>query len=229
MPKHPPPGRPDDWPASAQARWIRPAQRIFLHLVSRYRIVGQEHLPAEPPYMVVSNHLSYWDIPAMNAVVPHTATGLAARKYKGTWKEYFFELYSVIWVTQFSADRKALRDGITLLKGGGILAIAPEGTRSRTGGLIQGREGPAFIATRAEVPVVPAAVWGTEKIFKHPRPLVTARVGKPFRLPEGRAKGDDLARYTERIMCAIAALMPEQYHGIYAGNPLIEEMRAIVT
>jgi len=58
---------------------------------------------------------------------------------------------------------------------------------------------------------------------------VTVRIGRPFYLPEERVTGKELDYQTERIMCAIAALLPEQYHGIYAGNPLIEEMRAIVS
>jgi 1-acyl-sn-glycerol-3-phosphate acyltransferase len=67
-----------------------------------------------------------------------------------------------------------------------------------------------------------------EKILKRPRPRVNLRVGRPFRLPEGRAKGEQLRDYTDRVMCAIAALLPEQYHGVYAGHPLIEEMARIV-
>ena len=223
----PPPGMPPDWPASRQSRWAVPFSRFLLFLVCRYRVVGKENLP-EPPYLVVSNHMSYFDIPAMNIPVPFGTVGLAARKYRGTWMQPLFELYSVLWVTQFSADHEALKSGIKVLKGGVPLAIAPEGTRSRTGKLIEGRPGVAFIATRTNVPIVPGAVWGTEKILKRPRPLVTARFGKPFRLPEGRAKGDQLDEYTERIMCAIAALLPEQYHRHYAGNPLIEEMAKIV-
>jgi hypothetical protein len=65
-------------------------------------------------------------------------------------------------------------------------------------------------------------------VLKRPRPRVMVRIGKPFRLPEGRAKSRDLDEYTTRIMCAIAALMPEKYHGVYAGNPVIEEMAKIV-
>jgi 1-acyl-sn-glycerol-3-phosphate acyltransferase len=108
------------------------------------------------------------------------------------------------------------------------LCWGPEGTRSKTGGLIEGREGIAFVATRANVPILPAALWGVEKILKRPRPRVNIRVGRPFRLPEGRAKGEQLHDYTDRVMCAIAALLPEQYHGVYAGHPLIEEMARIV-
>ena len=223
---HPAP-LPPDWPATAQSRWARPVARVLLALTCRYEIVGQENIP-EPPYVIVSNHMSYWDIPAMNYPMPPYLVGLAARKYKGTWKEPFFGLYGVIWVTQFSADLGALRDALTVVKAGIPLAMAPEGTRSRVRALIQGRAGAAFVATRTNVPVLPAAVWGTEKILKRPRPKVVARIGRPFRLPEGRAKGEQLDAYTERIMCAIAALLPEQYHGYYAGNPLIEEMRSLV-
>lgn len=228
MPKTPPPGMPPDWPASSESRWAKPLTRLVLGLVARYEVIGRENIP-EPPFLLVSNHMSFWDIPAINYPTPFGTAGMAARKYKGRWLEALFELYPVIWVEQFSADRKALRDAITVLKGGVALGIAPEGTRSKVGKLIEGRGGAAFIATRADVPIVPAAVWGTEKVLKRPRPKVVARFGKPFRLPPGRAKGDDLDRYTEQIMCAIAALLPEEYHGYYAGNPLIEEMRKIVT
>jgi len=65
-------------------------------------------------------------------------------------------------------------------------------------------------------------------VLKRPRPRVNIKIGKPFRLPEGRAKGDQLDQYTERLMCAVAALLPEQYHGHYAGNPLIAEMAQLV-
>ncbi|MBN1678744.1 MAG: 1-acyl-sn-glycerol-3-phosphate acyltransferase [Anaerolineae bacterium] len=229
MSNQPPPGMPSDWPASAQSRWAVPLSRALMTLLCRYRVEGRENIPTDQPVIFAANHLSYFDVPAVDMVCPPGVVGLAARKYKGTPVERLFELYAVLWVTQFSADREALKSALRILNSGVSMAIAPEGTRSRTGGLIEGRSGIAFLATRANVPIVPAAVWGTEKILKHPRPRVKVRFGKPFRLPEGRAKGAQLDEYTERIMCALAALLPEQYHGCYAGNPLIDEMRAIVT
>jgi 1-acyl-sn-glycerol-3-phosphate acyltransferase len=225
MPDTPPQ---NTWPATPGSRWAKPLSRLLLTLVCRYQVIGRDNIPAEPPYIIVSNHMTYWDVPVINTPPPVPVIGLAARKYQGTWKERYFTMFPLIWVDQFSADRRALQDAITVLKRGGVLGLAPEGTRSRSGQLIQGRSGVAFIATRAEVPIVPACLYGTEKILKRPRPTVVARFGKPFRLPEGRAKGDQLDAYTERIMCAIAALLPEPYHGVYAGNPLIEEMRQIV-
>jgi 1-acyl-sn-glycerol-3-phosphate acyltransferase len=218
---------PPDWPATRQSPWALPLSRALIFLVCRLHSEGAEHIP-EPPYIIVANHLTYFDVPAILHVCPPGIIGLVARKYQGTWMERLFRLNAVIWVTQFSADREALRSAIRVLEYGAPMGIAPEGTRSKTGGLIAGREGVAFVATRANVPIVPAALWGVEKILKRPRPRVNIRVGRPFRLPEGRAKGEQLREYTDRVMCAIAALLPEQYHGVYAGHPLIEEMARIV-
>jgi 1-acyl-sn-glycerol-3-phosphate acyltransferase len=217
------------WPATPGRPWIKTATRLLLRIVCNYEIIGRENLDLDPPYILVANHMSYWDIPVVYSAPPIPAVGMAARKYQGTWKESFFTLFPLIWVEQFSADRRALQDAITVLKGGWALGLAPEGTRSKTNSLSQGRPGVAFIATRANVPIVPGSICGSEKILKRPRPHVVARFGKPFRLPEGRAKGDALDAHTERIMCAIAALLPEEYHGFYRGNPLIDEMRQIVT
>lgn len=221
------PSTEENWPASKQSRWFIPLSKAVMYLLANYKPEGRENVP-DPPYIVVANHLSYFDIPAMIPQATYGTVGFAARKYRGTWKEPIFNLGAIIWITQAAPDRDALRDALHVLKAGVPMAIAPEGTRSRTGGLGPGRDGVAFLATRANVPIVPAALWGTEKVLKRPRPRVTVKMGKPFRLPEGRAKGSDLDEYTTRIMCAIAALLPEKYHGVYAGNPLIEEMAKIV-
>ncbi len=201
--------------------------KIVIHLLARVDVEGQEHIP-EPPLLVTANHLSYFDVAAMTPYLPPGIIGLAAEKYRGTWMEPLFRVNALIWVKQFSADRDALKKALMVLEHGAALAIAPEGTRSKTGGLIQGREGAAFLATRANVPIVPAVVWGTEKVLKRPRPRVHIRIGRPYRLPEGRAKGPELAEYTERIMCALAALLPEEYRGVYRDHPLIAEMAEIV-
>ncbi len=219
--------RPANWPATHESRWARPLTRLLMRVLSRYEVLGAENMP-EPPFLLVSNHMSFFDIPAVHLPTPEGTVGMAAKKYKGSRLEPLFSLYSVIWVEQFSPDLSALRDAIAVLKGGAALAMAPEGTRSRSAQLIQGRAGAAFIATRADVLIVPVGVWGTERVLKHPRPKVTVRYGKPFRLPTGRAKGAQLEEYTERIMCAIAALLPSRYHGYYADHPRIEEMRALV-
>jgi len=205
----------------------RTVSKVFMHLFSDYHVHGLENIP-QVPYLVTSNHQAYWDSPAIGSQFKDTVPTFTARKYKGTLTGIFFYSGSPIWIEQDSADRQALTTALKIIQQGHSFALAPEGKRSKTGQLIEGHEGAAFIATRANIPIVPVAVWGTHLMFKQVRPAVQVVVGKPYRLPEGRARGDQLADYTVRIMCAIAALMPEEYHGYYAGNPLISEMAKVV-
>ncbi len=201
--------------------------KVFMHLFSHYRVTGLENIP-KAPYLVTINHLSYWDAPAIGSQFKDTVPTFTARKYKGTLTGLLLHVGSPIWIEQESADRVALTTALKIIQQGYPFAIAPEGTRSKSGELLEGHEGVAFIATRANVPIVPVAVVGTNLMFKQIRPEVRVTVGKPYSLPEGRARGDQLGEYTSRIMCAIAALMSEQYHGYYAGNPLIGEMAKVV-
>jgi len=201
--------------------------KVFMHMFSRYTVSGLENIP-KPTYLVTTNHQAYWDAPAIGSQFSDTVPTFTARKYKGTLTGLFFYSGSPIWIEQESADRQALTTALKIIQQGHSFAIAPEGKRSKSGELLEGHEGVAFLATRANIPIVPVAVWGTNLMFKQLRPEVHVVVGKPYRLPEGRARGEQLTAYTERIMCALAALLPEQYHGYYAGNPLIGEMARVV-
>ena len=198
--------------------------RVVMHMLCDFHVAGRENLPAEGDYIIAGNHLSYVDGIAMGAGMIHDVVGFAAKKYENKPFGLLFRLGAPLWIEQASPDRHAIQKAIAALKAGRPLGIAPEGTRSKTGVLQEAREGAAYIATRANVPIVPTAMWGTEQVFKQLRPTVHVVYGKPFMLPEGRAKSDQLKDYTEQIMSAIAALLPEKYHGFYAGNPRIEEM-----
>jgi 1-acyl-sn-glycerol-3-phosphate acyltransferase len=198
-----------------------------MHLFSHYSVTGVENIP-QKPYLVTINHQSYWDSPAITSQFKDNVPTFTARKYKGTLTGLLLHVGSPIWIDQESADKQALTTALKIMQQGIPFAIAPEGTRSKSGKLLEGHEGVAFIATRANVPIVPVAAVGTNLMFKQVRPHVSVTIGKPYKLPEGRARGDQLVAYTDRIMCAIAALMPEQYHGHYAGNPLIAEMAKVV-
>lgn len=204
--------------------------RLILFLTARYKVIGKHNIPRDSQFLMTVNHLSYFDVPAIAASLDKQTwiAAFAAKKYKGTRLEPFFRIGSPVWIEQASPDRRAIAEALALIKAGYNFGIAPEGHRSKTGALEKGLEGAAFLANRANIQILPTAVWGTERVLKHPRPLVTIRFGKPYRLPEGRAKGDVLAEYTERIMAGIAALLPESYRGVYANHPLLEEMTELV-
>ncbi len=119
------------------------------------------------------------------------------------------------------------------LRQGGVLAIAPEGTRSRTGTLIQARPGGIYLAWKAGVPILPVALTGTQDALvkdnlKHFRRLqIKATAGAAFRLPqEARGKDRDelLQEYTDEVMCRIAVLLPEEMRGVYAGHSRLNDI-----
>jgi 1-acyl-sn-glycerol-3-phosphate acyltransferase len=75
------------------------------------------------------------------------------------------------------------------------------------------------------------AVWGTETIPhllpRLRRAKVYLRIGSPFNLPaKPHARGEELERYTDDVMCAVAALLPPAYRGVYAGHPRLAEWEA---
>ncbi|RME37893.1 MAG: 1-acyl-sn-glycerol-3-phosphate acyltransferase [Thermoflexia bacterium] len=196
-------------------RWLFP-------LLVRVQVKGQENFPSSGPYILATNHLSVFDLPLLMMVCPHTVRAFAASKHRRN-PFYFLVLSAAgsIWVRRGEIDREALRGAFETLKRGEVLGIAPEGTRARKVYALQpGKTGAAYIATRADVPIVPVGLTGTEKIKENlprlRRTDVTVTVGEPFRLPEsGQVRGPKLDEYTDIIMRRIAALLPPEYRGVY--------------
>jgi len=200
--------------------------RIFAEAISRLttrrEYVGLENIPDEPPYILVTNHLSIFDLPVLLPICPHTIRAFAASKHK--WNPVYAPILAMagtIWVQRGEVDRRALREALAVLERGETLGLAPEGTRSReTNALQEGKAGAAYLAARANVPLVPMGISGTEMI-KHNLPRlrrsqVRVVIGEPFRLPEsGRVRGRKLHEYTDLIMYHIAELLPEKYRGMY--------------
>lgn len=204
-------------------RWLQAIIRGLLLLFGRLDIQGTENFPRKGPYIIAVNHLHWMDIPALFVVLPHEVATFAAEKWERHWfVGTLLRLFGhAIFVQRGEADRKAISQALQWLKNGGVLGIAPEGTRSRSGVLQKGKSGAAYMASRTGVPIVPVAIWGQEKFWKEVRrlrrPTIHVRVGKPFVLPgtPNRAKGAQLDAYTEEIMLRIARMLPEAYRGYY--------------
>ena len=203
-------------------RTVRAVVNTLLSLIARREYVGLENIPAEPPYILVTNHLAMFDSPVLLTVCPHTIRAFAAAKHRrNPIYAPLLALMGSIWVRRGEVDRRALREALDVLKRGEVLGMAPEGTRARgTYALQKGKIGAAYLASRANVPIIPVALTGTEQIKRNlprlRRTDVRVVVGKPFHLPEGRARGQKLDEYTDLIMRRIAELLPEQYRGVYA-------------
>jgi 1-acyl-sn-glycerol-3-phosphate acyltransferase len=192
--------------------------RLLIFAVARVHIEGAQSLKTPPPYILSTNHLTSWDPPLIFAVSPVSThlTVLAADKWRRVLPILLlFNAMGAIWVKRGEVDRVALRKCIDVLAHGGAMGMSPEGTRSRTGGLQKGRSGVAYLAAKAGVPVLPVALWGVEQIGRNLRRLrrtdVYLRVGEPLRMDPALSYEEN----TERLMRAIAGMLPPQYRGVY--------------
>ena len=216
------------------AKYVRAVLKVPFALLTQWRVIGLENVPSQGPAIIVSNHLSRFDAPfGFVALDRPTLTGFAADTYR---RRLFFRLFlesaGVIWVNRGQTDRATIKAAVAALKQGTILGIAPEGTRSQTGALIEGKPGAAYLAQRANVPLVPCAFMNTENLGAALRRLrrlpISLTFGQQFTLPAlpDRSQSERLEIYTDEIMCRIAALLPERYRGVYANHPRVRELQA---
>lgn len=205
---------------------LRSLLRILLSLLTHWEVEGEENLPPGGPLLVVFNHLAWFDAPLAIAALPWPMTGIALKDLQRIpVTGQLLSLTGVIWVDRGRYDREALRQALTLLKEGGVLGIAPEGRMSVTGALERGKTGPVFIARKADVPILPIGITGTEKALgewrSFRRPHLKAVIGRVFRLPErGRFESRKEERQADAdfIMERLAELLPPEYRGVYADS-----------
>ncbi len=206
---------------------------LMKHL-TRTTFIGVENIPTEGGILIACNHMSRMDIPVL-FLTPNRPemTALVTTKYlKHPLLRWFIVTAEGIWLDRDTADFSAFRQAVASLQQGKAIGIAPEGTRSQTATLMEGKPGTALLALRTGVPVVPAALSGTEdsveKLLHFKRPVITAEYGKPIvppKLDRSNREGQ-LDKLTTEIMCQIAAMMDEKYHGFYAGHPRLIEILA---
>lgn len=196
---------------------------LLFRLLTRLRVTGGEHIPLTGPVIVAPNHLHSLDVPLVGMVIPRHTAIFAAEKFRGRWGGRIMDqVTQVIYVERGEADRAALNQALAVLKAGGAMAVAPEGTRSRTGGLQQGKHGAVYLASRTGATIIPVAAWGHERALSELRHFRRAEVnvviGPPWPLPAGseRARTSEIHAYTDDLMVTLARMLPEQYRGVYA-------------
>jgi 1-acyl-sn-glycerol-3-phosphate acyltransferase len=208
--------------------------RFIIWLIADVELIGMENVPDATSFAIAANHIGRLDTEFVFAALDRTDFILpVAEKYqKNPLTRFVGYMMGVIWLDRFTTDFKAIREMMTRIKHGGILVIAPEGTRSKTGVLQEGKPGTAFLAAKANLAIIPVALSGTEdrvvvNNLKHlRRSHFKAIGGKPFYLPQlkGGNRDEQLREYTDEIMCRIAALLPEDKRGFYASHPRVKEL-----
>lgn len=199
---------------------------LLVRVIYRYRVHGAENIPKTGGAMLVVNHLHLFDPAVVAAGISRQIVTLVAEKWEyNTFLNLFFRGAGVIYVNRGEVDRRALRACQEVLQAGGMLAVAPEGTRSRQGVLQRGKPGVAYLAVRTNALIVPVAFWGVEKLSEWKRlrrPTCHMVIGEPFHLPqvEGRITTERLQEMADAVMIRIGQMLPESYRGLYA--PMIQ-------
>ena len=202
--------------------------RNIYRIITRVRITGWENLPEDKAFVVAFNHVSYYDPPLLMSFWKPAPEAIGAEYL---FKHPVFKIlalgYKAIPVNRGQYDRKVLQTCIDILESGKTLLIAPEGTRSQVKGMNQANQGISYIVDKTNVPVVPVSCIGTtndmlKKALRFKKPVVEITIGKPQRLPEivgkGQQKRDARQRNADYVMALIAEMLPEEYHGYYAGK-----------
>lgn len=214
-------------------RTLRSIVRFFMKLIADIEVKGMERLP-EGNVIVAANHLGRLDTATLLCVLDREDIIMpVAEKYKDhPFYGAIGRAANAVWLNRFEADYSAFRQILERMKHGGILVIAPEGTRSKTEALQEAKMGVAFLASKSRYPVLPVAVTGTEdrgilenlKHFRRSRITATAADLMYIDIPTGKDREEALRRATDEIMCQIAALLPEKYRGVYADHPRLKEL-----
>jgi 1-acyl-sn-glycerol-3-phosphate acyltransferase len=214
--------------------FLRAVIRFVAFFVASIKITGRENIPKDDPFIVVVNHMSKADPPLVYITLPPTKLRFFAGE---KWESHFFfgplmRTAGAIYINRGEVDRKALKEAIEAIKAGSIFGLAPEGTRSRVGELIQARDGAAYLATRSHIQVLPMAVVNTDivghNIAHFKRTALEVHVGKPVVMPDigRRPRSNELAAYTHLIMVHIAAMLPARYWGYYKDSPALKALLA---
>jgi 1-acyl-sn-glycerol-3-phosphate acyltransferase len=195
---------------------------LLMIVLTKRTVEGLENFPLKGPALVVVNHLGDADTALLLGSLPVSIDGLGkVELYDFPVLGKLMEWYGTIWLHRGQADRRAIKVALDGFAESRMIVIAPEGRYTLTGGLEEGEHGAAFLALKADVPIVPVGLIGTENVhvYGHLKRLrrapVTLRVGKAFRLRRQTDRREMMREGTLQIMKALANLLPEDYRGAY--------------
>jgi 1-acyl-sn-glycerol-3-phosphate acyltransferase len=197
--------------------------RLILRLLTSTTISGQEHLPIRGPALLAVNHLGDADAAILLAALAPGPEVLAkVEMYDFPVVGRLMDWYGCIWLHRGRPDRRALRCALNALEEGRLVIVAPEGRYSLADGLEPGSKGAAYLASRAGVPIIPMALTGTQNenvygcLRQFRRPRLSLTIGEQLVLGNGKTSRQELERDTQRLMHALAALLPPEYRGAYS-------------
>jgi len=193
--------------------------RVFTKLYFRGKGFGKENFPTKGPFIAAFNHNSNMDIVAMSLVINFQANAMGKDSlFKVPVLGWWLKRVGVFPVVRDSSDREAFNYAMQLLRNGAKLFMAPEGTRKKIDGKKpRPRTGFIRMAQIVGCPIVPIAIYGTEKVLPpgawFPKPVkVAVKVGEPIHLEKIEItldKKEQLQQQADHVMEVIYELVKE--------------------
>lgn len=185
--------------------------RAVSKLLWRFREMWNDRVPTSGPVLIASNHVSNWDPIFVGLGCTREIHFLAKDElFRNPLLSWLIRRYNAVPVRRGRVDRKALRAAARVLDADGALLLFPEGTRSRTGDIGEGRPGVGYLAATTGAKVVPAYITGSERLvdaFRGRRPLTVA-YGEPMDPPDPD-DSESHTDFTARVMETIRRLRQE--------------------
>ncbi len=191
--------------------WARGLVRFFLTVVYCWQVEGKENLPEQGAVIVVANHSSNLDPPAVGAALSREVRFMAKEElFRYPLFGPLLRSLGAFPVSRGAGDRTAIRRSMAILQAGEVLGMFPEGTRQRGSGLGAPQPGAALLALKSRALLLPV---GVKKARGWKR--LQVRIGAPFTLAdepggEGVAKKVQLKQAGERIMQEIFFLLEKK-------------------
>jgi 1-acyl-sn-glycerol-3-phosphate acyltransferase len=204
---------------------------ILIRIFYQLDITGIENVPKQGPFIVMMNHIYYIDPVLVATLAPRNIVIMSKiENYQNPLLALVMHLYGTFPVHRGELDMTAIRTSLQLLEEGHGLLMAPEGTRSRQGTLLEGRDGMAWLAVRSQAPIAPVALSGQQYLGHNLRRLrrtpLRVAFGESFYLgsapdpqrPSAAPKfpREQLHKMTQEAMYALAKLLPPAYRGVYS-------------
>lgn len=197
---------PGTWPRFHDlARWVGtwlfvPLYRLHLH--------HGERIPRTGPVVLVANHSAFVDGPLLFGLIRRRTVFLVKQEMFDGPFGWALSRIGQLAVRRGEPDRRPLMAAVGVLRGGGLVAVFPEGTRGE-GDMAAAQHGAAWLARMSGAVVLPVVVRGTRRTgVRRLRPRVDVLVGEPLGIPAGGGRAG-LAASTETVRAALAGMVRE--------------------
>jgi 1-acyl-sn-glycerol-3-phosphate acyltransferase len=196
--------------------------KLIIRIFCRIDTKALKDIPLDGPMIICINHINFLDAPMFLVFLePRIVRGFTKKE---TWDNPLFSFlantYDSISVDRGTADLKAFREVANTMKAGHFICMAPEGTRSGTGVLQEGKPGVVTMALTTGAPLLPLAHYGTEHLWENLKRLkrtrITFKAGDPIYLtPPKKTNPEIRKKIMDEFMYQLALLLPEELRGVY--------------